>query len=101
MNDTKPQTTEGKVLRHFTMSLDGFVASPNHAMDWMVGTNRPGLEGEYVTTTGAVLGGRDGWDIAATSGGRPIRRRLGRTDLRAHPPPRRRETRRRSHLPRL
>jgi dihydrofolate reductase len=71
MNDTKPQTAEGKVLWHFTMSLDGFVAGPNHAMDWMVGTNRPGLEDEYVTTTGAVLGGRAGWDIAAASGGRP------------------------------
>ncbi|RSM57143.1 deaminase [Amycolatopsis sp. WAC 01376] len=71
MNDTEPQTAAGKVLWHFTMSLDGFVAGPDHAMDWMTGTNRPGLEGEYVRTTGAVLGGRDGWDMAAASGGRP------------------------------
>jgi dihydrofolate reductase len=71
MNDTDRQTAGGKVLWHFTMSLDGFVAGPNHAMDWMAGTNRPGLEDEYVTTTGAVLGGRAGWDIAAASGGRP------------------------------
>jgi hypothetical protein len=28
MNDTKPQTAERKVLWHFTMSLDGFVAGP-------------------------------------------------------------------------
>jgi hypothetical protein len=26
MNDTGPQTASGKVLWHFTMSLDGFVA---------------------------------------------------------------------------
>lgn len=71
MSDTKPQTAEGKVLWHFTMSLDGFVAGPNHAMDWMNGTNRPGLIDEYVKTTGAVLGGRDGWDIAEPSGARP------------------------------
>jgi dihydrofolate reductase len=73
MNDTKPQTAEGKVLWHFSMSLDGFVAGPNHEMDWLAGdlTNRPGLIEEYVTTTGAVLGGRDGWDVAAASGGRP------------------------------
>jgi len=71
MNDTKPQTAEGKVLWHFTMSVDGFVAGPNHEMDWMAGTNRPGLIDEYVTTTGAVLGGRAGWDLAAASGGRP------------------------------
>lgn len=43
MNDTTPQTAESKVLWHFTMSLDGFVAGPNHELGWMVGTNRPGL----------------------------------------------------------
>jgi dihydrofolate reductase len=65
MTDPSPQTAAGKVLWHFTMSLDGFVAGPNHAMDWMEGaTFRPGLVDEYVTTTGAVLGGRDGWDVA-------------------------------------
>ena len=37
MADTKRQTAGGKVLWHFTMSLDGFVAGPNHAMDWMAG----------------------------------------------------------------
>jgi dihydrofolate reductase len=63
MSDTEPQTAGGKVLWHFTMSLDGFVAGPNHEMDWMTGTSfRPGLIEEYVQTTGAVLGGRNGWD---------------------------------------
>ena len=38
MNDTERQTAGGKVLWHFTMSLDGFVAGPNHAMDWMAGS---------------------------------------------------------------
>ncbi|WP_414937864.1 dihydrofolate reductase family protein [Amycolatopsis sp. cmx-11-51] len=59
----EPQTANGKVLWHFTMSLDGFVAGPGHSMDWMAGTtSRPGLVTEYATTTGAILGGRDGWD---------------------------------------
>jgi dihydrofolate reductase len=59
-----PQTAAGKVLFHFAMSLDGFVAGPNHEMDWMTGfTVRPGLHDEYITTTGAVLGGRNGWDV--------------------------------------
>jgi hypothetical protein len=71
MNDTKAQTAEGKVLWHFTMSLNGFVAGPDHEMDWMAGTNRPGLIDEYITTTGAVLEGRAGWDMATASGGRP------------------------------
>ena len=71
MSDTEPQTAGGKVLWHFTMSLDGFVAGPDHQMDWMTGISfRPGLVGEYIKTTGAVLGGRDGWD-RATSGSRP------------------------------
>jgi dihydrofolate reductase len=63
MADTEPQTAGGKVLWHFTMSLDGFVAGPNHAMDWMTGiSHRHGLVEEYAKTTGAVLGGRDGFD---------------------------------------
>jgi hypothetical protein len=45
------------------MSLDGFVAGPNHSHDWMTGvTFRAGLVQEYTKTTGAVLGGRSGVD---------------------------------------
>ncbi len=61
MCDMEQRTAAVKVLWHFTMSLDGFVAGPNHAMDWMTGFSlRPGLIGEYVETTGAVLGGGPG-----------------------------------------
>jgi dihydrofolate reductase len=64
VRDTEPQSANGKVLWHFPMSLDGFVAGPDHAMDWTTGmTARPGLVDEYIETTGAVLGGRDGWDV--------------------------------------
>jgi dihydrofolate reductase len=74
MRDTTPQTAAGKVLWHFSMSLDGFVAGPAHGMEWMpAATNRAGLVEEYTETTGAVLGGRDGWDAfpdaAAVYGG--------------------------------
>ncbi|MEV4239083.1 MULTISPECIES: dihydrofolate reductase family protein [unclassified Nocardia] len=70
MIDIEPQVAGGKVLWHFTMSLDGFVAGPHHAMDWMTGFSfRPGLVAEYVETTGAVLAGRDGWDVI--DGSRP------------------------------
>jgi hypothetical protein len=71
MNETKPRTAEGKVLWHFTMSLDGFVVGPNHAMDWMAGTNRPGLEDAYVTTTVAVLGVGPVGTSSPRVGGRP------------------------------
>jgi dihydrofolate reductase len=65
IRDTVPQAAEGKVLWHFTMSLDGFVAGVDHSMEWMKDfTIRDGLVGEYVETTGAVLGGRKGWDVA-------------------------------------
>jgi len=65
MTEPQPQTAAGKVLWHFTMSLDGFVAGPGHDMSWMTGfTVRPGLIGEYVQTTGAVLAGRRGFDSA-------------------------------------
>jgi len=71
MTDIGPQTAGGKVLWHFTMSLDGFVAGPNHEMDWMTGISlRMGLVDEYVATTGAVLGGRSGWD-GVTGDSRP------------------------------
>lgn len=64
MRDTAPQTAAGKVLWHFSMSLDGFVAGPGHDMSWMpAATNRAGLIDEYVRTTGAILGGRAGWDV--------------------------------------
>ena len=33
----EPRTAAGKVLWHFSMSLDGFLAGPQHEMDWMVG----------------------------------------------------------------
>jgi dihydrofolate reductase len=63
MRDPEPQTAAGKVLWHFTMSLDGYVAGPGHAMDWMTGfAFREGLVDEYTATTGAILGGRDGFD---------------------------------------
>jgi dihydrofolate reductase len=65
MRDTEPQTAGGKALLHFLITLDGFVAGPNHALDWMTGTAvRPGLHDEYIQTTGAILAGRDGWDAA-------------------------------------
>jgi len=65
MTEIPPQTAAGKVLLHFAVSLDGFVAGPGHSMDFLSrATNRPGLVQEYVETTGAVLAGRDGFDNA-------------------------------------
>ncbi len=63
--DPAPQTAAGKVLLHFLISLDGFVAGPGHNMDYMNRTTvRDGLVQEYIATTGAILAGRDGFDSA-------------------------------------
>ena len=35
--DTEPRVATGKLLWHFTMSLDGFVAGPNHSMHYGLG----------------------------------------------------------------
>ena len=52
VSDTKAQTTKGKVLWHFTMSLDTVVAGSNHETDWMAGTNRSGLSGSKSQSEG-------------------------------------------------
>jgi dihydrofolate reductase len=63
--DIPPPTASGKVCLHFAMSVDGYVAGPEHAMDFLSGaTTRPGLVQEYVDSTGAVLAGRNGFDSA-------------------------------------
>ncbi len=61
----KPQTAAAKVLWHFAMTLDGFVAGPNHEMDWMAGLSvEPERRADYLESTGAVLAGRSGFDSA-------------------------------------
>jgi dihydrofolate reductase len=56
----------GKVLWHLTMSLDGFVAGPDNSMAWMAGLEvDPAAVQEVIAGTGAVLGGRRGYDAIA------------------------------------
>jgi dihydrofolate reductase len=54
------------VLWHVSMSLDGFIAGPDDAMDWVFeyppGPN-PVVE-EVIRTTGAILAGRRWYDVA-------------------------------------
>ncbi|NIK58440.1 hypothetical protein [Kribbella shirazensis] len=49
--DTEPQTAAGKVLWHFTMSLDGFVAGPNHSMGWTTPAARPSTSTSSTATS--------------------------------------------------
>lgn len=58
----------GQVVWHITMSVDGFIAGPDHEMEWAFrssgGPNR--LADEVMHSTGAILAGR-GWYDAATA----------------------------------
>jgi dihydrofolate reductase len=51
-------------MLHFTMSLDGFIAGPNHEMDWTDGFSElpPGAFEAYAEAAGAVLCGRSSFD---------------------------------------
>jgi dihydrofolate reductase len=57
--------TNGDVLWHVTMSLDGYIAGTDHAMEWAFEHSGPSRVAEEVMrATGAILGGR-GWYEAA------------------------------------
>ncbi len=59
--DIPRQTGSGSVCLRFAMSVDGYVAGPEHSMDFLSGaTSRPSLIREYIDSMGAVLAGRDG-----------------------------------------
>lgn len=54
------------VLVHTTMSLDGFIAGPDHEMDWIFehpGQGPAALVDEVIESTGAILGGRRGYEV--------------------------------------
>ncbi len=60
-----------KVLWHVTMSLDGFIAGPGDAMDWMFRYVVPNpVVDEIIQTTGSVLAGRRSYDVGARKGQR-------------------------------
>ncbi len=55
--------TPGKVVVHRAMSLDGFVAGPDHEMDWVFERTAPGRGAEAMAATGAMLAGRHTYDV--------------------------------------
>jgi dihydrofolate reductase len=61
---TDRPAAHGKLLLHYVMSLDGFIASADQdAVNWFLhATFRPGIAEEYAESIGAILGGRKGWD---------------------------------------
>jgi dihydrofolate reductase len=57
-------TGNGKVVVNRSMSLDGFIAGPGHAMDWIFDFVAPDEFPEVAAATGAMLIGRGTYDVA-------------------------------------
>jgi catechol 2,3-dioxygenase-like lactoylglutathione lyase family enzyme len=55
---SETSTATGKVVVNRAMSLDGFIAGPGHAMDWIAGALAPDKMREQAAATGAMLIGR-------------------------------------------
>jgi dihydrofolate reductase len=54
------------------MSLDGFIAGPDDAMDWVFEYTEPSATVEYVKgSIGAILAGRGSYDVGRRDAGKP------------------------------
>ena len=53
----------GKVVVNRSMSLDGFIAGPGHAMTWIFDFVAPDEFPEIAAATGAMLVGRRTWEV--------------------------------------
>ena len=56
-------TGNGKVVVNRSMSLDGFIAGPGHAMDWVFDFVAPDEFPEIAAATGAMLIGRRTYEV--------------------------------------
>ncbi|MFB6837082.1 dihydrofolate reductase family protein [Streptomyces sp. NPDC056361] len=63
MSETR--TGSGKVVVNRAMSLDGFVAGPDDAMDWVLDAVPPDELAANAAATGAMLVGRRTYDVGA------------------------------------
>ncbi len=57
--DAAASRAVGKVVVNRAMSLDGFIAGPGHAMDWVFDYTAPDTSAEVMGATGAMLAGRN------------------------------------------
>jgi dihydrofolate reductase len=60
------------VIWSTTMSLDGYIAGPDDAMDWVFRFTGAGENAdEIISSTGAILAGRRSYDVGRKPGQRP------------------------------
>jgi dihydrofolate reductase len=62
--------TNAAVLVHRTMSLDGYIAGPDHEMDWIFQYPAPGDIAEIIEATGAILAGRRTYEVGRRDAGK-------------------------------
>jgi dihydrofolate reductase len=61
-----------RVMWNTAMSLDGFIAGPDDAMDWVFRFSEPGENAEdIISSTGAILAGRRSYDVGRKPDQRP------------------------------
>jgi dihydrofolate reductase len=63
---SETSTANGKVVVNRAMSLDGFIAGPEHSMDWigqLAGHEESADVAEIAAATGAMLVGRRTWEV--------------------------------------
>ena len=53
----------GKVVVNRAMSLDGFIAGPDNAMDWIIEYSKEYAFPEVMQATGAMLAGRGTYEV--------------------------------------
>ncbi len=61
---SETQAGPGKVVVNRAMSLDGFIAGPDHAMDWVLEYLKADAVPEVMQATGAMLVGRGTYEVA-------------------------------------
>jgi dihydrofolate reductase len=64
-------TASGRVVVQAAMSLDGFIAGPDHDMDWVFEFTTPDEFPDIVAATGAMLSGRRSYDVGQRDAGKP------------------------------
>jgi len=61
----------GRVVVQAAMSLDGFIAGPDHDMDWVFDYTTPEEFPDIVAAAGAMLSGRRSFDVGQRDAGKP------------------------------
>ncbi|WP_026120280.1 dihydrofolate reductase family protein [Nocardiopsis potens] len=80
-------TSTGKVVVNRAMSLDGFIAGPDHAMDWIFEHLTADAVPEVMAATGAMLVGRGTYEAAKRMSGQGIAYDGGAQFVLTHEPP--------------